>query len=83
MLPLIVFAILLAKQVSLLQIVYTWFIKVLKGWQEQQADEEFSDETPSTSSNQNRPRSFEDLFRPPTDLMFRGTFDMVNSFFFV
>lgn len=38
---------------------------------------------PSSSSESSRGKTFEDLFRPPLDLIYRGNFDMVSLCYFV
>lgn len=50
-------------------------------WQEQQMMAEVENTEPGTSTSTstitNRNKTFEDLFRPPLDLLFRGSFEMV------
>lgn len=45
-------------------------------WQEQQLED--SEQSSLSSNNENRRRTFDDLFRPPLDLIFRGTFEMAK-----
>ncbi|CAG2104107.1 unnamed protein product [Medioppia subpectinata] len=46
-------------------------------WHEQQMETDANN--PSNSSTDNKRRTLEDLFRPPLDLMFRGTLDMAKD----
>lgn len=53
----------------------------VKGWTEQQMNRELNDgESPAVSSKR---RTLEDLFRPPLDLMIRGTLESVTLVFIV
>lgn len=56
----------------ILKYVFIYSLNVILGWQEQQMLDD-----QSSSSSDNSRKTFEDLFRPPLDLIFRGNFEMV------